>query len=87
MNEANTAEDLLGNYGFAPVQFCGLGDTLFERHLLFDGIIDPTAAGAENRGNSTAGRSATYCRNGGYRPTAPMIELIRSGSILSRWSS
>jgi glycogen phosphorylase len=54
MNEANTEQDLLRNYGFAPVQFCGHADALFERHLLFDDIIDPTAAGARERFEATA---------------------------------
>jgi glycogen phosphorylase len=49
MKEANTAPDLLQNYGFAPVQFCGNVDALFERHLLFDDIIDPMSAGARER--------------------------------------
>jgi glycogen phosphorylase len=54
MNDANTPADFLGNYGFASDQFCGHADALFERHLLFDDIIDPTAAGARERFEATA---------------------------------
>ncbi len=54
MNDANARLDLLENYGFAPGQFCGHADALFERHLLFDDIIDPTAAGARQRFEATA---------------------------------
>jgi starch phosphorylase len=32
--------ELLNQYGCGPVQFAGTGDALFERHLLFDNVID-----------------------------------------------
>ena len=55
MNEAaTTAQDLLKNYGYAPVQFSGHDTGLFERHLLFDDIIDPAVAGERERFEAAA---------------------------------
>jgi glucan phosphorylase len=33
-------------YGCGPVDFTGTDDALYERHLLFDQVVKPTAAGA-----------------------------------------
>jgi glycogen phosphorylase len=41
--------DLLSRYGCGPVQFSGTHDALYERHLLFDDVIDPKAAGHRER--------------------------------------
>jgi starch phosphorylase len=44
------AEELLkSQYGCGPVQFAGTTDGLYERHLLFDKSVDPTAATARDR--------------------------------------
>ena len=43
---SDTTQDLLRQYGCGPIQFSGTNDALYERHLLFDDIIAPTAAGA-----------------------------------------
>ena len=48
------AQDLLRGYGCAHVQFSGRPDALFERHLLFDDIIDPTTAEARERFEAAA---------------------------------
>src|SRR5262245_6798870 len=36
-------------YGCGPVEFTGTDDALYERHLLFDNVVQPTAAGARER--------------------------------------
>jgi len=55
MNEAaTTAQDLLRKYATGPVQFSGQTNALFERHLLFDDIIDPAVAGAREKYEATA---------------------------------
>ena len=36
-------------YGCGPVQFTGTEDALYERHLFFDNVIDPKAAGPRER--------------------------------------
>jgi starch phosphorylase len=37
---------LLEQYGCGPIQFTGTGDALYERHLMFDSIVDPDEVGA-----------------------------------------
>jgi hypothetical protein len=32
--------ELLGQYGCGPIQFTGTNDALYERHLLFDNVVD-----------------------------------------------
>jgi starch phosphorylase len=46
--------DLLDQYGCGPIRFSGHHDALYERHLLFDDIIDPIAAGARERFEAAA---------------------------------
>jgi starch phosphorylase len=41
--------DLLAQYGCGPVQFAGSADGLYERHLVFDGVLAPSASGARER--------------------------------------
>ena len=36
-------------YGCGPVEFTGTESALYERHLLFDDVVKPTAAGARER--------------------------------------
>jgi starch phosphorylase len=50
-------QDLLEQYGCGPIRFSGTDDALYERHLLFDDIIAPTAAGAREQFEAAA-RSA-----------------------------
>ena len=40
---------LLERYGCGPIQFTGTDNALFERHLLFDNVIDPTHASPRER--------------------------------------
>ena len=48
---------LLKQYGCGPIQFSGTDDALYERHLLFDDIVAPDAAGAREQYEAAA-RSA-----------------------------
>ena len=48
------ARNLLEQYGCGPIQFSGSHDALYERHLLFDDIIAPTAAGPRERFDAAA---------------------------------
>jgi glycogen phosphorylase len=59
MNEATdiAGPNLLEQYGCGPIQFSGTDDALYERHLLFDDIVAPTAAGAPEQFEAAA-RSA-----------------------------
>src|SRR5262245_54724066 len=47
--------ELLEQYGCGPVRFTGTGDALYERHLMFDNVVDPAAAGARDRFEAVAG--------------------------------
>jgi starch phosphorylase len=40
---------LCQQYGCGPVQFSGTDEALYERHLLFDDVVSPTAAGPRER--------------------------------------
>lgn len=45
---------LRGQYGCGPVKFSGTDDALYERHLLFDDIVNPAAAGPRERFEAVA---------------------------------
>src|SRR6201993_2812642 len=51
---AAAAADLLEQYGCGPIRFSGHNDALYERHLLFDDVVDPLAAGARERFEAAA---------------------------------
>jgi starch phosphorylase len=52
-NSANTKK-LLEQYGCGPIQFTGTADALYERHLLFDNVVDPSAVDARERYEAVA---------------------------------
>jgi starch phosphorylase len=65
MDEANTAietkrtdspqlEELIKEYGCGPVQFTGTGDALYERHLVFDNVLEEAEIGARERFEAVA---------------------------------
>jgi starch phosphorylase len=45
---------LLAQYGCGPIQFTGTADALYERHLLFDNVVDPAAVGSRERYEAVA---------------------------------
>jgi glycogen phosphorylase len=40
---------LLHQYGCGPIQFAGTSDALYERHLIFDNVVDPATAHRRER--------------------------------------
>lgn len=52
--EADGPAKLLRQYGCGPVQFTGSASALYERHLVFDNVADPTAAGPRERFEAVA---------------------------------
>jgi glycogen phosphorylase len=48
------SERLLEQYGCGPIRFAGSGDALYERHLLFDDVVDIAAVGARERYEAAA---------------------------------
>ena len=45
---------LLKQYGCGPVRLAGTEAALYERHLLFDNVVDPAAAGPRERYEAVA---------------------------------
>ena len=45
---------LMEQYGCGPVQFTGTPDALYERHLVFDNVMNPTTVGARERFEAVA---------------------------------
>ena len=45
---------LLEQYGCGPIRFSGHQDALYDRHLLFDDVIAPAAAGPRERFEAAA---------------------------------
>jgi starch phosphorylase len=42
-------KQLLERYGCGPIQFTGTGDALYERHLMFDNVVDVAVVGQRER--------------------------------------
>jgi starch phosphorylase len=53
-SRSEAVPELLEQYGCGPIRFSGHDDALYERHLLFDDVIDPLAAGARERFEAAA---------------------------------
>ena len=51
---ADSESKLLRQYGCGPIQFTGTDNALYERHLLFDNVVDLTAAGPRERFEAVA---------------------------------
>jgi starch phosphorylase len=47
-------DKLLERYGCGPIQFTGTGDALYERHLMFDNVVDVEALGSRERYEAAA---------------------------------
>ena len=48
------AAKLVKQYGCGAIEFAGTDNALYERHLLFDNVIRPTAAGERERFEAVA---------------------------------
>ena len=46
--------ELLTRYGCGPIRFSGRDDALYERHLIFDDVVAPAAAGSRERFEAAA---------------------------------
>ena len=46
--------DLLRQYGCGPIPFTGTHDALYERHLMFDHVVDPATVGPRERYEAVA---------------------------------
>src|SRR5215831_10302972 len=53
-SRSNELSNLNERYGCGPVQFTGTSDALYERHLVFDNVMDTSAIGARERFEAVA---------------------------------
>ena len=56
---------LLDQYGCGPVHFAGTHDALYERHLIFDAVVDVKDSGLGNALKRSPARCGTFSRNAG----------------------
>jgi starch phosphorylase len=54
LTESETLSKLRSQYGCGPVEFAGTDSALYERHLLFDDVVHPVAAGPRERFEAAA---------------------------------
>ncbi len=54
LTESNELSKLIEQYGCGPVQFTGTNDALYERHLVFDNVMDASAIGERERFEAVA---------------------------------
>src|SRR5688572_8051106 len=47
--ESQTVQHLLKQYGCGPIQFAGTDNGLYDRHLLFDNVVDPKSVGPRDQ--------------------------------------
>ena len=47
-------QEVLTQYGYGPIRLSGCNDALHERHLLFDDVVAPEAAGPRERFEAAA---------------------------------
>jgi len=47
--ESDAIAELRRQYGCGPIEFAGSDNAMYERHLLFDNVVDPVAAGQRER--------------------------------------
>ena len=83
-------EKLLEQYGCGPIQFTGTGDALYERHLMFDNVVDPAAVGSaralRGRRPLRAGRplAAVAAHRADLRAREPQARLLSLHGVPDR---
>ena len=54
LSGASQMKELLERYGCSPIEFTGTDDALYERHLVFDNVMEATEIGARERFEAVA---------------------------------
>src|SRR4029077_6075955 len=54
INRSDAISKLFEQYGCGPIQFTGTHDALYERHLVFDNVMEATTIGARERFEAVA---------------------------------
>jgi isoamylase len=70
-----------------PIQFTGTHDALYERHLMFDDVVDVRRAGPRERYEAIARSVRDVLSQRWVRTERPTSARTRSASTTSRWSS
>ena len=84
---APETDKLLEQYGCGPIQFTGTADAHYERHLLFDNVVDPPAVGARERYEAVA-RSVRDVLSQRWVRTEKTYERLNPKRVsTSPWSS
>ena len=81
------AGELLEQYGCGPIRFSGHNDALYERHLLFDEVVDPLAAGGRERFEAVARSVRDVLSQRWVRTERTYNRLNPKRITICRWSS
>jgi hypothetical protein len=77
---------LLERYGCGPIRFSGTDEGLYERHLLFDDVVDPAEAGPREKFEAMARSVKDVLSQRGCARSKPTSARTRSASTTYRWS-
>ena len=69
-------ERLLEQYGCGPIPFTGTGDALYERHLMFDNVLDVAALGPRERFEAAARAVRHVLSQAGSRRTRVLVRGV-----------
>ena len=78
--------ELLEQYGCGPIRFSGTDDGLYERHLLFDDVVAPAAAGPHQRFRAIARSVRDVLSQRWVDTEAPMSARTPNAFITFRWN-
>ena len=84
--ESANISKLLKQYGCGPIQFAGTDNALYERHLLFDNVVDSRLPARASGSRPSPARCGISCRSAGCTRRRPTSARIPSASTTSRWS-
>ena len=81
--------ELLTRYGCGPIRFSGHNDALYERHLVFDNVVDPDVTGRARNSKPSPVRCGTCCRSVGsdrehLRAGEPEADLLPVNGVPHR---
>ena len=83
---SNELLQMLKQYGCGPIEFVGSHNAFFERHLVFDNVINLDHASRTNGSRPWPGRCVMSCLSAGCSRRRPTARPIPSASIISQWS-
>jgi hypothetical protein len=82
--ESEQIAKLRSQYGCGPVEFAGTANALYERHLVFDDVIDVAAAGPRERFAALA-RSVRDILSQRWIRTEDIFQAFSHGDFAGRW--